>query len=332
MASARVRGPGHPDFLCDLIAATIAQEYLSRDPAASLDIRVMGGRGALFVVGELASQADFDVSAVIRRVVAESGVLEEIEPFISIEPMGSAWAMSPRTREVWTSIGYATNETPERLPRVMARARLLAQAMEHERIANPDWFWLGTDYEVWVEEEGKVLLITIRASHVDTVPVAEVRDRMRGALQPLVPEQAIRVNLAGEECQAGLAKRVGSSGRTSSLDQYGSLLPASAVGMGRQIRHPANAGQWAARALARELVGAKRGQAVQVRVHWRPLDTRPAQVVVRNERGENLYTPPMSDRFDLGALPGAWQRPELLVEALRAPFTTGIVLPWEQGM
>ncbi len=332
MASARVRGPGHPDLLCDLIAATIAQEYLNRDPAACLDIRVMGAQGALFVAGELATQADFDVAAVVRRVVAESGVMEEVEPFITLEPMGSGWAISPRTREVWTALGYATNETPERVPRVVAQARLMAQAVEHERIANPDWFWLGTDYEVWAEEQGKAITITLRVSHIETVSVTDVRDRIISLLQPLALGQTIHVNLAGEEHQTGLGKRLGSSGRSGSIDQLGSLLPGTATGIGRQIRHPANAGSWIARALARELVATKQGQAVQVRVYWQPLDVRPSHVVIRNERGENLSSQTTLDRFDLTTVPVPWQRPELLVDILRAPFLNGIVLPWEQGM
>lgn len=332
MALARVRGPGHPDLLCDLVAATIAQEYLIRDPAACLDIRVMGGRGVLFVAGELASQADFDVSAVVRRVVAESGVMEEVEPFIALEPMGSAWAIAPRVRESMTVLGYATKETPERVPRVVATARLLAQAIEHERIANPDWFWLGTDYEVWAEEQGKLLTVTIRAAHVETMGVAEVRSRMTQVLQPLIPGTAIHINLAGEEQQTGLGKRLGASGRTSSCETLGSLLPCSPTGIGREVRHPSNVGAWLTRGLARELIAAQKGQAIQVRAYWHPLETRPSHLIVRNERGEDIFQPTFLERFDLARLPELWQRPGLLVDVLRAPFINGIVLPWEQGM
>jgi S-adenosylmethionine synthetase len=332
MALARVRGPGHPDLLCDLVAATIAQEYLLRDPAACLDIRVMGGRGALFVTGELASQADFDVSAVVRRVVAESGVMEEIEPFIALEPMGSAWAMGARVRESLAVMGYATKETPERMPRVVATARLIAQALEHERIANPDWFWLGTDYDVWAEEQGKTLQVMIRAAHVETVALTDIRTKIIATLSPLVPGVVIQVNVAGEEYQTGLGKRIGASGRASSAEQWGSLLPSSPPGSGRHLLHPTNVGAWIVRALARELIAAGKGQAIQVRAYWHPLDTKPSQVVIRNERGEDLSTSAILDRFDPLRLPESWQRPSLLVDSLRAPFINGIVLPWEQGM
>lgn len=332
MSLARVRGPGHPDLLCDLVAATIAEEYLIRDPAACLDIRVMGGHGALFIAGECASQADFDVSTVVRRVVAEAGMMEEVEPFITLEPMGASWAIGPRTRESMSVMGYATKETPERLPVVMAKARLLAQAIEHERIANPDWFWLGTDYEVWAEEQGRAITVTIRASHVETVSVMDVRMRMQAVLQPLVPGTIVHVNLAGEEHLTGLGKRVGASGRASSMDVYGSLLPLSPLGIGRQIRHPCNAGAWIARGIARELIHAQKGQAIQVRAYWHPLDVRPSQVVIRNERGEDLSSLVSLDRFDLSRIPESWLRPGLLVDVLRAPFLNGIVLPWEQGM
>jgi S-adenosylmethionine synthetase len=67
MAWAHLEGPGAPDTACDLVTAAIADEYLRRDPASLLNIRVSGGHGVLFVAGEAKSQADFDVAAVTTR-------------------------------------------------------------------------------------------------------------------------------------------------------------------------------------------------------------------------------------------------------------------------
>ena len=47
MSFARVRGPGQPDQACDLVAASLVEEYLKRDLNARLNLRVSGGYGAL---------------------------------------------------------------------------------------------------------------------------------------------------------------------------------------------------------------------------------------------------------------------------------------------
>ncbi len=331
MALARVRGPGHPDLVCDLVAATLAEEYLTRDPHASLDLRVMGGRGVLFVAGELGTQADFDVSSLVKRVVAESGVLEDVEPFVALEPMLPSWALEQRTREVWPAFGYATKETPEDLPRVVTMARSIARVLEYERVTNPDWFWLGSDYEVWVEQ-AKQLTVTLRLPHVESLPLAAMKERILAFLSPQFPGMPFLINTAGEEFRAGLGVRLGASARESSLDQYGTLLPATASGVGRHLSHPANAGAWLARSLARELVHKGYGQSVTVRAWWHPLETRPSHVVIRNEQGALLTGKADLGRLDLEHLPVAWQRPILLRDAIRTSYARSITLPWEANL
>lgn len=331
MALARVRGPGHPDRVCDLVAATIAQEYLLRDPSACLDIRAMGGRGALFVAGEVASRADFEVSSLVQRVVAEAGVREDLAPFIAIEPMSQSWALGERTREAWNIVGYATKETPELLPHVVVRAQQLAQRIEKERLTNSDWFWLGTDYEVWVEQTRR-LTVMIRVPHIETMTLMHVREQLTNVLRPLLGDAVLHVNLAGEEFQTGLGARLGSSGRTSSADAMGTLLPCNPSGVGRHISHPTNAGTWSARVIARELVKSTSSSAVQVRAFWHPFESRPAQVIIRNEKGQDLSNQVDIRRFDLALVPEQWKQPRLLTEILQAPGLGAITLPWEQGM
>lgn len=89
MRSALARLPGHPDAVCDLVAETVVDEYLRRDPATRIRLSVAGGRGAIFVSGDVMSTADFDVSAVIRRSIGALGVMADMEPFISLDPVGS---------------------------------------------------------------------------------------------------------------------------------------------------------------------------------------------------------------------------------------------------
>ncbi len=329
MPVARVRGPGHPDQVCDLVAAAIVEEYERRDPAARLHIRVMGGHGALFVGGEVASTADFDVSAIVRRVLGASGVTSDTEPFIALEPMAPNWACESGTREGASVTAYATNETKERVPAHVELARKVARLLEAKRIGDEDWFWLDPDYEVIVERVEQKFVTVVHVGHADAKPIAEVRSTIQRLLTDAQIPSPIRINPAGEETRVGLFHRVGSSAQAASIDQGGSLLPCAASGVGLHSTHPLNAGAHLARAIARECLGRELGQAIMVSVSWLPLEARPHQVRIRNERGDDLSNAIDRERFDLRKLPETYKAPGLLTSALECGYRD-VELPWEK--
>lgn len=285
MSAATVFGPGHPDQACDLVVAAVVEEYVRRDPEARLNIRACGGKGALFLVGEICSTADFDVSSVVKQALAACGVFGTIEPFISFEPMSAVWAKALGSRDPVTVQGYATNETPEFLPLATVFAQKIADALEEKRTNDQDWFWLGADYEVTVVRTADAApLILIRAEHLDTLPLDQVRQRIQVLCYALFPGAEVRVNAAGEETKAGLAHRIGSSGRTV---------------LGLNPRHPARRGAVRCQAIARRLVAAGRGKAVMVRATWLPLEARASFVRVCNEAGADLSADLQESDLDL---------------------------------
>ncbi len=328
MSIARVRGPGHPDQACDLVAASIVEEYVRRDPTSRLNIRVSGGRGVLFAVGEVFSRADFDVSAVVRRALGSVGTAS-LEPFIAFEPMLPGWAPEFGAREPVTVVGYATADTQDRLPKPVSMARDIARELERRRTSDPDWFWLGTDFDVSVQDVGRVPLIIIRAEHVDEREPNAVREAITSLLETRTNGADIRVNPSGKETEAGLASRIGSSGSTSSSDLYGSALPSHASGVGLHPSHPLNLGSAFARAAARELVAAGKGKAILAQLTWMPMESRPHVVRIRNERGEDVSAALDLTRFDLAKPPPAYLAPGICVATLRQAFEATSALPWE---
>ncbi len=320
MALARVRGPGHPDQACDGVAAAIVEEYVRRDSASRLNIRVAGGQGAMFVAGEVLSSADFDVSAVVRRTLGANGVTATLEPFIACEPMAPGWGPLVGAREPINVIGYATIETAERVPKSVALARQAARALEERRTQDPEWFWLGTDYEVVVEDGGAAPLIVVRAEHTGASTLSEVRERITHLMQERGIVGEVRVNPAGEEGRAGLAARMGSSGRAGSADQYGSALPASLSGVGFHPAHPLNVGAWIAQKIARELVEVGEAKAALVQATWLPLEARPSFLRIRNERGQDLSSSLDANRFDLSQPPPTLLTPSSVTQTIRVGF------------
>ncbi len=331
MRVARVRGPGHPDQACDQVAAAIVEEYIRRDSASRLEVRVSGGRGALFVAGEVISQADFDVSSVVRRTLGGIGSMGAMEPFIAFETLSPQAAPVFGAREVVQVMGYATDETPELLPRPIVCARQLARGLEHRRLNDPEWFWLGADYDVTVFERDGHLSVVVRAEHAAQFSLLQVRATITQCVKDLWQEAETRVNAGGEEVRGGLSGRMGMSDQRSPMEMYGSHIPCPVSRVGMHASHPSIMGSWMARQIARERVREGRGKAVMVEAMWLPFETRPQAVRIRNERGENLSSEEDWTRFDLSRLQVMYPHPSLVSQSLVVGYDSSVQLPWEQG-
>lgn len=328
MSMARVRGPGHPDLACDLVAASIVEEYLKRDPASRLNVRVAGGRGVLFVSGEVLSAADFDVSSVVKRALAQAGYLTQIEPFIAFEQLAPAWAPMVGSREALVTTGYACEGNAGFVPAETWLARQIARELEKKRTQDQEWFWLGSDFEVLVQM-GSVSQVTIRVEHVDEVSLVDVRSRVEALVKEIDANLPIQVNLAGQEHGAGLSDRVGSSGRNSSLDALTLSVPVGVSGVGVHGTHTLQAGNWLARAFARKLVQEGKGKAVLVQPSWMPFESRAQSVRVVNDRGEDLSALIPEDFFDLQQVMATWLDPSVVSQVVRFPYDGAVRLPWE---
>ena len=66
---------GHPDKVCDQISDALLDAFLSVDPSSRCGIEVMGGKGRIFITGEVTSAAKVDVEAVVMRVLKEVGYI-----------------------------------------------------------------------------------------------------------------------------------------------------------------------------------------------------------------------------------------------------------------
>lgn len=77
---------GHPDKVCDQISDALLDAFLSGDSGSRCGIEVMGGKGKIFITGEVTSATKVDVEAVVMRVLKEVGYIngdnaENLTPF-----------------------------------------------------------------------------------------------------------------------------------------------------------------------------------------------------------------------------------------------------------
>ena len=60
---------GHPDKVCDQISDALLTAYLRGDENSRCGIEVMGGKGKIFITGEVTSKANVDVDEIVRSVL-----------------------------------------------------------------------------------------------------------------------------------------------------------------------------------------------------------------------------------------------------------------------
>ena len=328
MRTAFVKLPGHPDKACDLVAEAIVDEYVRRDPETRIRLAVTGGRGALFVCGDVKTAADFDVASVVRRTIGSLGIAADLEPFVSIEPVAPEQAplVASGILSPVTVTGYATTETPERVPVPVAMARRIAKALEEKRQRDESWFWLGPDGGVFAScANGTPLLVSVLVEHGVT-SIEEVRANVTDLVKEVAPDATVRVNELGANEARGLGLAIGASGRDVSA--YGSLLPSAAGGIGLEPAHAEKAGTWLARDAARRLVESGANAAL-VHLTWHPGEKIPAKIHARDERGKDLSKLIDRDSLSLDRAMKDWWRPGLCAEAARWGFAGEAGLPWE---
>ncbi|MBU2566482.1 hypothetical protein KKG46_02885 [Patescibacteria group bacterium] len=282
--------PGEPNQLCNIIAASIIDEYERRDTTTAIRCSVNGGHGALFVSGQVLSQADFDVTALVKRVLSSNDIHEGIEPFIAIEPIASENVGTARQAcdKPVVAFGYATKETPEFLPLPVVIARNVAKWLSEKRQNDPEWFWLGASG--WVtcgSKDSAPDQLMIKIDHGNQ----EIALARRAIINSLVKEgitniKNVEINPLGESKSENLVKSLGQS---STLSQaYGNFLPAVANFSGKQSWHAEVLGRVIARDLAIELLKNNKSQAIMTRLLYTPGQTKPAQIWCKDERGNDL--------------------------------------------
>ena len=320
--------PGNPDAACDLVAEAIVDEYLRRDPSSAIRVSVNGGRGALFISGDVVSTADFDVASTARRALSINGILVEIEPFVSLEPATpdlSGFFLSGNLLP--TSVtGYATNETPELLPQPVVLARLIAELLDRERTEKEDWFWLGSDAEIVVREMGSSIVVDLIIEHGGE-EVSVARTKISELIARAIPSAIVRVNFPGPLSYRGLGNFMGSSGRSISL--YGDQLPSGSTTIGVHPSHPEKGGMWLARKVARDLVTGGYANNALVQMTYEPGEKLPTQIRARSSSGKDLAAFIDPELYRLDRLTNEWARPGLSSEAARFGFVGLPGAPWE---
>ena len=134
---------GHPDKVCDQISAAILDACLEQDKASRVGVEVAGGKGKVFITGEVTTNATIDVKKIAKRVLKDVGYDEK--SYQIIDNLGK------QSNDIWQGVenggagdqgmmfGYACNDTEELLPLAQVILQKLSKVYDELRKSHGDF-------------------------------------------------------------------------------------------------------------------------------------------------------------------------------------------------
>ena len=287
---------GHPDKVCDYIADSILDAHLDQDPDSRVACEVLCKEDNVILAGEITSDADVELEAVVRRAIREIGYVDDDQPFradaVRIQSFVTQQAGEiSRGVTADTSLsgeqgagdqgimfGYATDETPELMPLPILLAHRLARRLaDHRKEGDVPWLRPDSKTQVSVRyEDDRPVAVTdvlVSTQHTDAVDRDEIREFVATTLVPRSldgwyhDDIRLLVNPTGSFVQGGPSADAGVTGRKIIVDTYGGMgHHGGGAFSGKDASKVDRSGAYFCRHVAREVVkqGLARRAEVQV--------------------------------------------------------------------
>lgn len=307
---------GHPDKVCDQISDAILDECLRQDSLSRVAVECFGAHGKLVIGGEVTTKAKMDYAAIAKQVYRDIGYNDNLDITINIvqqSPNIAAGVDHGGAGDQGIMYGYATNETPEMMPKGIVLVHRLTKGLEALRRNEPTFSFLGPDGKAQVTvSNGKVTAVVVSAQHSNDMNIGDVRRLITEQLvQPIIGDLSgikVYINPAGPWNIGGFAADTGLTGRKIMVDTYGGLIPhGGGAFSGKDATKVDRSAAYMARYVARSLVAKRLAKECLVSLAYAIGDPNPVMVEAVDERGESLRHY-LSEQFDF--------RPRAILERL----------------
>ena len=288
--------PGHPDKLADAIADAVLDAILKKDKYARVACEVFISKGYVVVGGEITTKAWADINNLVRKTILEIGydkpkygfdghtvgvlnTISEQSPDIARGVKKTA-TKKQGAGDQGSSVGYATNETPELMPLpIMLAHKLVIKLAEVRKKKILPYLRPDGKSQVTLEyEDGKakrLYNVVIAAQHDPNVSSKKIkRDIIERVIKPVCGKLIDRktklyINNTGRFVIGGPVADTGMTGRKNVVDAYGPQIPIGGGSFsGKDPTKVDRSGAYMARYIAKNIVAAGLSEKCLVRLSY----------------------------------------------------------------
>jgi len=286
---------GHPDKVCDMVSDAILDACFEQDPMSRVACETASCTGFVLVTGEITTNAQLDIPAIVRKTVLEIGYDEGAKGldgnscavFVALDKQSADIAMGvdkaleakegSLTDDLDTGagdqgmmFGYATNETDSYMPYSIDLAHKLALQLTKVRkdgtltYLRPDG---KTQVSVEYDENDKPVrleAVVCSTQHDDNVTQEQIHaDIKKYVFDPILPAELVDadtkffINPTGRFVIGGPHGDAGLTGRKIIVDTYGGMARhGGGAFSGKDCTKVDRSAAYAARYVAKNIVAA----------------------------------------------------------------------------
>lgn len=228
----------HPDKICDQISDAILDAYLAQDPYSRVAMEAFGAHDILVIGGEVTSTASVNAAEIARKIYSEEMGYEDplsiTTNIIQQSPDIAQGVDTGGAGDQGMMYGYATDETPEFLPKGLVLVHALARGLEELGKIDSECAWLRPKGRAHGKTQvtvhnGDISSVLVSCQHSEDIAQEDIKKILIEKLfMPLVGDLAgieILVNPTGKFVVGGFVADTGLTGRKIMVDTYGGLIP-----------------------------------------------------------------------------------------------------------
>jgi S-adenosylmethionine synthetase len=289
---------GHPDKVCDLVADTLLDAYLTQDPDTRAGCEVLYKGDRMIIAGEVTTTAVIDPDRLARQVLDQVGYrpTRTVHNSHTVRVETLITTQSPEIRHATTSandapstlgasdqgimFGFACRDTPTLMPLPIALAHQLGTAIaNHRHQGTPPWLLPDGKTAVTVRYRNHrpvaVTNVLIAAQHTPDVTPGQVAEWAKDAVIPdvlgdwLTPDVTIHINPSGPFTLGGPQIDTGLTGRKLVVDTYGGMARIGGGALsGKDPTKLDRSGAYYCRWIARQLIQAGLAERAEIQISY----------------------------------------------------------------
>lgn len=226
------------DKVADQISDALLDAYLQQDKNSRVAIETMGGKGKIFLTGEVTSNAEVDIDKVVKRVLKDVGYSDNYEIIKNLGTQSADIALGTNDEvggagDQGMMFGYACNETEEMLPVAMVILQKLSKEYDNLRVVD-DMFLSDGKAQITGVYDDNMKLIKIKDFTISYQNTETDRERTDNIIKDIatricneynIEVERFLINPTGKFLIGGFDGDAGLTGRKIVVDTYQSFAP-----------------------------------------------------------------------------------------------------------